>query len=147
MDNWNPLYHDADIQALVEVKGDKCVVLMSCHPEDKAEEMVKQHHKVVKKVMCLQEKRFRNLEYKKYLLAPSDFQDILDDQLSKVALYSMEQLTSQICNKEDSIGCENKHGPPVKIAELLPVKPKKYLEIIGKPLCTINADSPYNQPL
>ena len=140
-------YHDADIQALVEVKGDKCVVLMSCHSEDKGEEMVKQHHKVVKKVMCLQEKRFPNLEYKKYLLAPSDFQYILDDQLSKVGLYSMEQLTSQTRKKEDSIGCENKHGPPVKIAELLPVEPKKYLEIIGKPLCTINADSPYNQPL
>ena len=140
-------YHDADIQALVEVKDDKCVVLMSCHSEDKAEEMVKQHHKVVKKVMCLQEKRFPNLEYKKYLLAPSDFQYILDDQLSEVGLYSMEQLTSQIHKKEDSIGCENKHGPPVKIAELLPVEPKKYLEIIGKPLGTINADSPYNQPL
>ena len=131
----------------MKVKGDKCVVLMSCHPEDKAEEMVKQHHKVVKKVMCLQEKHFPNLKYKKYLLAPSDFQYILDDQLSKVALYSMEQLTSQIRKKEDSIGCENKHGPPVKIAELLPIEPKKYLEIIGKPLGTINADSPYNQPL
>ena len=141
-------YHDADLQALVEVKGDKCVVLMSCDPKDKAEEMVKQHHKVVKKIMCLQEKRFPNLEYKKYLLAPSNFQYVLDDQLSKVALYSMEQLTSQIRKKENSIGCENKHGPPVKIAaELLPVEPKKYLEIIGKPLCTINADSPYNQPL
>ena len=140
-------YHDADIQALVEVKGDKCVVLMSCHPQDKAEEMVKQHHKVVKKVMCLQEKRFPNLEYKKYLLAPFDFQHILDDQLSEVALYSMEQLTSRIRKKEDIIFAENKHGPPVKIAELLPVEPKKYLEIIGKPLGTINADSPYNQPL
>ena len=146
-------YHDADIQALVEVKGDKCVVLMSCDPDDKAEEMVKQHHKVVKKVMCLQEKRFPNLEYKKYLLAPSDFQYILDDQLSKVALYKMDILTSRIRNQEgDSIDSENRPhdqlvNVPVKIAELLPVEPKKYLEIIGKPLGTINADSPYNQPL
>ena len=145
-------YHDANIQALVEVKGGKCVVLMSCNPEDKAEEMVKQHHKVVKKVMYLQEKRFPNLEYKKYLLAPSDFRYIQDDQLSKVTLYKMELLKSQICNKEgDSIVSENRpHDQqvivPVKIAELLPVEPKKYLEIIGKPLRTINADSPYNHP-
>ena len=146
-------YHNADIQALVEVKGDKCVVLMSCHLEDKAEEMVKQHHKVVKKVMCLQEKRFPNLEYKKYLLAPSDFRYIQDGQLSKVALYKMELLTSRIRNKEgDSIVSENRLYDqqvivPVKITELLPVEPKKYLEIIGKPLGTISADSPYNQPL
>ena len=52
----------------------------------------------------------------------------------------------------DSIVSENRpHDQqeivPVKIAESLPVEPKKYLEIIGKPLLTINADSPYNQPL
>ena len=125
--------HDVDdIQTLVEVKDNMCVMLTSC-PQN-AEEMVRQHFKIVKKIKGLQQERFSSLKYEEYLLAPSDFQCVLGDQPSKVARYSMEGLKQEIRSKKNIIHSVNKLGSHVRISDLLPVEPaKKFLEIMGKP--------------
>ena len=69
------------------------------------------------------------LNCEEYLYSPSEFQCVLDKP-SEVAHYNMERLKSQICDNKSGICSEGSRGRPVKISKILPVEPKRYLEIM-----------------
>ena len=79
--------------------------------------------------MTLQEEYCLNSNCEEYLLSPSEFQCALDKP-SEVARYNMERLKSQIHGNRGGIRSEGSRGRPDRISELLPVEPKRYLEIM-----------------
>ena len=128
---WTSGIHLVDnngIETLVEqVEGNQCVMmLMSCE-EGAEEDMIQQHCELIKMILCLQQEYCPNSNCEEYLLSPSEFQCALDEP-SEVARYNMEQLKSQIRNNKVNIRSEGCR--PDRISELLPVEPKRYLEIM-----------------
>ena len=128
---WTSGIHLVDnngIETLVEqVEGNQCVMmLMSCE-EGAEEDMIQQHCELIKTILCLQQEYCPNSKCKEYLLSPSEFQCALDKP-SEVARYNMEQLKSQIRNNKVNIRSEGCR--PDRISKLLPVEPKRYLEIM-----------------
>ena len=79
--------------------------------------------------MTLQQEYCLNSKCEEYLLSPSEFQCALDKP-SEVARYNMERLKSQIRDNRGGIRSEGSRGRPDRISELLPVEPKRYLEIM-----------------
>ena len=138
------LVNDNGIETVIEqVEGNQCVMmLMSCE-EGAEEDMIRLHCELIKMILCLQQEYCPNSNCEEYLLSPSEFQCALDKP-SEVAHYNMERLKSQIRNNRGGIRSEGSRGRPDRISELLPVEPKKYLEIMdssssGKSyMCTDN---------
>ena len=122
------LVNDDGIETVIEqVEGNQCVMmLMSCE-EGAEEDMIWLHCELMKTILCLQEEYCPNSNCEEYLLSPSEFQCALDKP-SEVAHYNMERLKSQIRNNKVNIRSEGRR--PVRISELLPVEPKRYLEIM-----------------
>ena len=123
------LVNDDGIETVIEqVEGNQCVMmLMSC--EEGAEDMIRLHCKLIKTILCLQQEYCPNSNCEEYLLSPSEFQCALDKP-SEVAHYNMERLKSQIRDNKGGIRSEGSRGRPDRISELLPVEPKRYLEIM-----------------
>ena len=106
-------------EAVVEVEGNQCVRLtMSC-VKGAEEEMVRLHFKLIKTITDLQKQYCPNLECKDYLLSPIDGS----------SCYDMKKLLSYIDQGNLSILCVEADRDPIKISELLPIEPKKYLSI------------------
>ena len=124
------LVNDDGIETAIEqVEGNQCVMmLMSCE-EGAEEDMIRLHCEFIKTILCLQQEYCPNSNCEEYLLSPSEFQCALDKP-SEVARYNMERLKSQIRNNKGGIRSEGSRGQPVRISELLPVEPKRYLEIM-----------------
>ena len=124
------LVNDDGIETVIEqVEGNQCVMmLMSCE-EGAEEDMIRLHCELIKTILCLQQEYCPNSNSDEYLLSPSEFQCALDKP-SEVACYNMERLKSQICNNKVTIRSEGSRGRLVRISELLPVEPKRYLEIM-----------------
>ena len=123
------LVNDDGIETVIEqVEGNQCVMmLMSC--EEGAEDMIRLHCELIKTILCLQQEYCPNSNCEEYLLSPSEFQCALDKP-SEVARYNMERLKSQIRDNKGGIRSEGSRGRPDRISELLPVEPKRYLEIM-----------------
>ena len=102
------------------------MMLMSCE-EGAEEDMIWLHCELIKMILCLRKEYCPNSNCEEYLLSPSEFQCALDKP-SEVARYNMERLKFQIRNNKVKIRSEG--CPPVRISELLPVEPKRYLEIM-----------------
>ena len=124
------LVNDDGIETVIEqVEGNQCVMmLMSCE-EGAEEDMIQLHCELIKTILCLQQEYCPNSNCKEYLLSPSEFQCALDKP-SEVARYNMERLKSQIHDNKVTIRSEGSRGRPDRISELLPVEPKRYLEIM-----------------
>ena len=124
------LVNDDGIETVIEqVEGNQCVMmLMSCE-EGTEEDMIRLHCELIKTILCLQQEYCPNSNCEEYLLSPSEFQCALDKS-SEVACYNMERLKSQIRDNKGGIRSEGSRGRPDRISELLPVEPKRYLEIM-----------------
>ena len=124
------LVNDNGIETVIEqVEGNQCVMmLMSCE-EGAEEDMIRLHCELIKMILCLQQEYCLSSNYEEYLLSPSEFQCALDKP-SEVARYNMERLKSQIRDNRGGIRSEGSRGRPDRISELLPVEPKRYLEIM-----------------
>ena len=124
------LVNDDGIETVIEqVEGNQCVMmLMSCE-EGAEEDMIRLHCELIKTILCLQQEYCPNSNCEEYLLSPSEFQCALDKP-SEVARYNMERLKSQIHDNKGGIRSEGSRGRPDRISELLPVEPKRYLEIM-----------------
>ena len=121
-------YNDDGVETLIEqTEGNQSVVmLMSC--QERAEEkMIQLHCKLVKNITHLQQEYCPILQCEEYLLEPGLEYPL--DEHSPAACYAMERLRSRIGEGETSILGEAPNTPAVKIAELLPIKPMKYLQI------------------
>ena len=124
------LVNDDGIETVIEqVEGNQCVMmLMSCE-EGAEEDMIRLHCELIKMILCLQQEYCPKSNCEEYLLSPSEFQCALDKP-SEVARYNMERLKSQIHDNRGGIRSEGSRGRPDRISELLPVEPKRYLEIM-----------------
>ena len=123
-------YSNSGVEAMVEqTEGGQCVtVLVSCH-EGAEEEMVKLHFELMKIITDLQEKYCPKLECKGYLLSPCELQYPMD-RASDLTCHDMELLRSQISQNQPYIlSTEAGKKPSLKITELLPIEPKRYLTI------------------
>ena len=125
------LVNDDGIETVIEqVEGNQCVMmLMSCEEGAEEDNMIRLHCELIKTILCLQQEYCPNSNCKEYLLSPSEFQCALDKP-SEVARYNMERLKSQIRDNKGGIRSEGSRGRPDRISELLPVEPKRYLEIM-----------------
>ena len=125
------LVNDDGIETVIEqVEGNQCVMmLMSCEEGAEEDNMIRLHCELIKTILCLQQEYCPNSNCKDYLLSPSEFQCALDKP-SEVAHYNMERLKSQIRDNKGGIRSEGSRGRPDRISELLPVEPKRYLEIM-----------------
>ena len=122
--------NDDGIETVIEqVEGNQCVMMLMSCKEGAEEDMIRLHCELMKMILCLQQEYCPNSNCEKYLLSPSEFQCALDKP-SEVARYNMERLKSQICSNKEWICREGCRDQPVKIADLLPVEPKRYLEIM-----------------
>ena len=124
------LVNDDGIETVIEqVEGNQCVMmLMSCE-EGAEEDMIRLHCELIKMILCLQQEYCQKSNCEEYLLSPLEFQCALDKP-SEVARYNMERLKSQIRDNKGGIRSEGSRGRPDRISELLPVEPKRYLEIM-----------------
>ena len=121
------LVNNDGIETVIEqVEG--VMMLMSCE-EGAEEDMIRLHCELIKTILGLQQEYCPNSKCEEYLLSPSEFQCALDKP-SEVARYNMERLKSQIHNNKVTIRSEGSRGQFVRISELLPVEPKRYLEIM-----------------
>ena len=128
------LVNNDGIETVIEqVEGNQCVMmLMSCE-EGAEDDMIRLHCELIKTILCLQQEYCPNSNCEEYLLSPSEFQCALDKP-SEVARYNMERLKSQIRDNKGGIRSEGSRGRPDRISELLPVEPKRYLEIMDSSL-------------
>ena len=119
---------NSGVEAMVEqTEGGQCVtVLVSCE-EGAEEEMVKLHFELMKIITDLQEKYCPKLECKGYLLSPFELQYPMD-RASDLTFHDMELLRFQISQNKPYI-LSTKAGKRLKITELLPIEPKRYLTI------------------
>ena len=107
-------------EAVVEqVEGNQCVRLSMSYVGGAEEEMVQLHLRLMKTITDLQKKYCPNLKCKDYLLSPID----------GASCYDMEKLISYIDQGKSSILCVEADRDPIKITELLPIEPKRYLTI------------------
>ena len=126
-------YNDDGIETLVEqVEDNQCVMMLMSCDEGAEEDMIQLHCELVKTIMYLQHEYCPALSCKECLLFPSEFQCALDKP-SEVACYDMERLKFQIRKNKCKMCDSDGQRRPVKITELIPVEPKRYLEIMDSP--------------
>ena len=124
------LVNDDGIETVIEqVEGNQCVMMLMSCKEGVEEDMIWLHCELIKTILCIQQANCPNLNCEECLLSPSEFQLALDKP-SEVARYNMERLKSQIRDNRGDIRSEGSRGRPDRISELLPVEPKRYLEIM-----------------
>ena len=114
---------------MVELTEDyQCVMmLMSCQ-KGAEEKMVKLHHELAKTITGLQEKYCPKLKCRDYLLPLCELQYPME-RPSDLTCYNMEELRSHISQNEAYILSTEGDKEAAAITELLPIEPKKYLEI------------------
>lgn len=122
-------YNNDGVETLVEqVEDNRCVIMLLSCQEGAEQDMIKLHCELIGTIIKLQEEYCPLLQCNDYLLPPN-LQYPLEAP-SKIAAYDMKMLRSRIRQNEKYILCMNAtNQQSIKISELLPVDPMRYLGI------------------